>query len=175
MDNNSKPILRAYQSLVGKDKIALLLKKAKKFENNRILHVNATKFGGGVAEILINMIPLMRELKLNAEWKVFTAPDSFFEISKKMHNALQGNMEIHFSDEEISTYLSQAKSTFDQIQPKGDFIIIHDPQPCPVIKYRENKIGRWIWRCHIDTMNPNPQAWNLISEYLPPKWYRPIL
>ncbi len=167
MENNSTPILKAYQALVGKDQISLLLKKAKKFENNRILHVNATKFGGGVAEILTNMIPLMRELKLNAEWKIFTAPDSFFEISKKMHNALQGNMEIHFSNEEISDFLSQAESTYNQIQPKGDFIIIHDPQPCPVIKWEEKRKGKWIWRCHIDTKNPNPQAWNLISKYLP--------
>jgi trehalose synthase len=167
MENNNKPILEAYQPLVGEDQITRLLKKAKQFENNRILHVNATKFGGGVAEILTNMIPIMRELKLNAEWKIFTAPDSFFEISKKMHNALQGNMEIHFSDDEISTYLSQASSIYDQIHPEGDFIIIHDPQPCPVIKCEEVRKGKWIWRCHIDTMNPNPQAWNLISEYLP--------
>ncbi len=167
MENNNKPILEAYQSLVGKDQITLLLKKAKKFENKRILHVNSTKFGGGVAEILTNMIPLMEELNLNPEWKIFTAPDSFFKISKKMHNALQGNMEIQFSDEEVSAYLSQAKSTYEQIQPQEDFIIIHDPQPCPVIKFEERKEGKWIWRCHIDTSNPNPQAWDLISDYLP--------
>jgi len=167
MKENSDSILNRYSQLIGDKEVKKLQKKAKKYENNEILHVNATKFGGGVAEILTNMIPLMRELNLNAKWKIFTAPDSFFEISKKMHNALQGNMEIHFSDEEISTYLSQAKSTFDQIQPKGDFIIIHDPQPCPVIKFKEKRKGKWIWRCHIDTMNPNPQAWNLISEYLP--------
>ncbi len=167
MEDNNKPILDAYQSLVGKDQITLLLKKAKKLENKRILHVNSTKFGGGVAEILTNMIPLMEELKLNPEWKIFTAPDSFFEISKKMHNALQGNMEIQFSDAEVSAYLSQAKSTYEQIQPKEDFIIIHDPQPCPVIKFEERKEGKWIWRCHIDSSNPNPRAWDLISDYLP--------
>ncbi|MBY8984937.1 MAG: glycosyltransferase [Candidatus Lokiarchaeota archaeon] len=167
MKVKSDSILGRYSQLIGDKEIKNLQKKVKKFENNKILHVNATKFGGGVAEILSNMIPLMRELNLNADWKVFTAPDSFFEISKKMHNALQGNMNISFSDEEISIYLSQAKSTYDQIQPEGDFIIIHDPQPCPVIKFEEKRKGKWIWRCHIDTMNPNPQAWNLISEYLP--------
>lgn len=167
MKVNSDSILNQYSQLLGDKEVKNLQKKAKKFENNEILHVNATKFGGGVAEILNNMIPLMRELKLDADWKVFSAPDSFFEISKKMHNALQGNMDIHFTDDEISAYISQAESTYEQIQPKGDFIIIHDPQPCPVINFEEKKEGKWIWRCHIDTMNPNPQAWNLISKYLP--------
>lgn len=167
MNETSESILQNYSILLGIKDIRKLKKKAKKFEGNEILHINATKFGGGVAEILNNMIPLMRELKLVANWKVFSAPDSFFEISKKMHNALQGNMDIHFTDEEISAYISQAKYTYEQTQPKGDFIIIHDPQPCPVINFEEIKEGKWIWRCHIDTKNPNPQAWKLISKYLP--------
>jgi len=167
MSKGSDLILDRYIELLGKSDIERIQNKAHKFENSSVLHVNATKYGGGVAEILQNMIPLMHELRINAKWKVFTAPDEFFEISKKMHNALQGNMEIQFSDEEISIYISQAKSTYEQIQPEGDFIIIHDPQPCPVISFEEKKKGKWIWRCHIDTLNPNPQAWNLISEYLP--------
>ncbi|MFX1478228.1 MAG: glycosyltransferase [Promethearchaeota archaeon] len=167
MIENSKPILKEYEPIVGRDQIDILKKKSKKFQDNKVLHVNATKFGGGVAEILNNMIPLLVELKIDAEWKVFSAPQSFFEISKKMHNALQGNMEIHFSKDEISSYIEQARSTYEQIKPSGDFIIIHDPQPCPVIKYETKKEGKWIWRCHIDTKNPNPQAWDLISESLP--------
>ncbi len=163
----SESLMFRYSQLIGKEVIKRIQKKAKRFERKEVLNINATKFGGGVAEILQNMIPLMHELKINADWKVFTAPDSFFEISKKMHNALQGNMDIKFSDEEISAYISQAESTMEQIQPKGDFIIIHDPQPCPVIKLTEKKKGKWIWRCHIDTSNPNPQAWEIISEYLP--------
>jgi trehalose synthase len=165
--SDSELILNRYTNLIGKRMIDNLKKKAKIFENSKILHVNATKYGGGVAEILTNMVPLMKELKLDAEWKVFTAPDEFFEISKKMHNALQGNMEIHFTDDEISTYLSQAQSTFNQIKPEGDYIIIHDPQPCPIIGFKNIQDEKWIWRCHIDTMNPNPQAWDIISKYLP--------
>jgi len=167
MKVTSESLLFRYSKLLGKTKIKRLQDKAKNYAEKDILNINATKFGGGVAEILQNMIPLMQELKINAQWKVFTAPDSFFEISKKMHNALQGNMEIKFSDNEISAYISQAKSIYEQIQPKEDFIIIHDPQPCPIINYKEKKEGKWIWRCHIDTSNPNPQAWNLIAEYLP--------
>lgn len=165
--NGSDSILNRYSKLLGEKITKNLTNKAKIFENFKILHVNATKFGGGVAEILMNMVPLMKELKLDADWKVFTAPDDFFEISKKMHNALQGNMEINFTDDEISTFLDQAQSTYNQINPEGDFVIIHDPQPCPIIKFKENKKGKWIWRCHIDTMNPNPQAWDIISKYLP--------
>ncbi|MFW9819004.1 MAG: glycosyltransferase [Candidatus Thorarchaeota archaeon] len=163
---SSNSILTLYSKLLGKEEVNKIQKKAKLFEKKEILHINATKYGGGVAEILQNMIPLMHELEINAKWEVFTAPDSFFEISKKMHNALQGNMDIYFSENEISAYISQAKSTYEQIQPKGDFIVIHDPQPCPIINYAEQKKSKWIWRCHIDTSNPNPQAWNLISKYL---------
>ena len=109
----------------------------------------------------------MRELNIDANWEVFSAPESFFDISKKMHNALQGNMEIKFSENEVSTYYDQAQSTYEQVHPKGDFVIIHDPQPCPVINFASDRKGKWIWRCHIDTSTPNPQAWNLISKYLP--------
>ena len=167
MNTTSESILYRYSQLLGKKEVKRIRKKAKIFEKNEILHINSTKFGGGVAEILQSMIPLMHELEINAKWEVFTAPDSFFEISKKMHNALQGNMDIHFSDDEISAYISQAESIYEQIQPEGDFIIIHDPQPCPVIKYVKKNRSKWIWRCHIDTSNPNPQAWDLISDYLP--------
>jgi trehalose synthase len=132
-----------------------------------ILNVNSTKFGGGVAEILNSMLPLMKELGLNVDWRTFTAPDKFFEISKKMHNALQGNMDIHFTDEEITMYKKQASDTYKQVNPSEDFVIIHDPQPCPVIGELDKKKNKWIWRCHIDTSEPNPQAWSLISDYLP--------
>ncbi|MFX1411379.1 MAG: glycosyltransferase [Promethearchaeota archaeon] len=166
MEEKPKFILESYSSLVGKKQIDLLREKAKAFEKKKVLHINATKFGGGVAEILNNMVPLMKELNIDAKWEVFSAPEDFFEISKKMHNALQGNMEIYFSENEILTYVEQANSSFEQIQPKGDFIIVHDPQPCPIIKFADGKKGKWIWRCHIDTSNPNPQAWGLISNYL---------
>jgi trehalose synthase len=159
-------ILTEYEKLLGKERITALRLKAENLVNKKVLHVNSTKYGGGVAEILQKMVPLMKELGLKVEWKVFSAPDSFFEISKKMHNTLQGNMELGFSDSEISQFLSQAKSTYEQIRPDADFNIIHDPQPCPMIDSAKPKKGKWIWRCHIDTSNPNPQAWNLISNYI---------
>ncbi len=167
MEKKNNLILEAYQRLLGKKTINSLRKKAINFEQKTVLHINSTKFGGGVAEILNNMIPMMRELKIDAEWKVFTAPKSFFEISKKMHNALQGNMSINFSEDEISAFLEQSKSTYEQIHPNSDFVIIHDPQPSPVIEFAHERRGKWIWRCHIDTSDPNPQAWNLISRYFP--------
>jgi trehalose synthase len=167
MDNEKQSLFSSYESLLGKQKVRDLKKKAKNFKDKSVLNVNATKFGGGVAEILHNMVPLMQELGINADWKVFSAPESFFTISKKMHNALQGNMEISFSDQEISEFINQAELSYNQIQPNEDFVVIHDPQPCPIINFADKKKGRWIWRCHIDTSNPNPQAWDLISKYLP--------
>ena len=166
MANEQQQILNSYEELLGKKAVDSIKKKAATFVNKSILHVNATKFGGGVAEILQNMVAMMEELELNVNWKTFSAPDSFFQISKKMHNALQGNNEIKFSPEEITQFLDQAKDSYDQIQPVEDFVIIHDPQPCPIIKFAENRKGKWIWRCHIDTSNPNPQSWKLVLPYL---------
>jgi trehalose synthase len=174
-NNNSGSILEAYTPLLGLKPINKLKEKAQKFKGKTVLHVNATKYGGGVAEILQNMIPLMNELGIESSWKIFTAPDSFFDISKKMHNALQGNMEIHFTDKEINDYIEQAKSTYDQIRPDSDFNIIHDPQPCPIINFSDNKRGKWIWRCHIDTANPSvknkdipeAQAREIVEKFVP--------
>ena len=167
MDSELNSILAKYENLLGKKSVSRIKKKADELQQYSILNVNSTKFGGGVAEILNSMLPLMKELGLDVDWRTFTAPDKFFEISKKMHNALQGNMDIHFTDEEIAMYKKQASDTYKQIDPNEDFVIIHDPQPCPVIGELNKKENKWIWRCHIDTSEPNPQAWNLISKYLP--------
>ncbi len=164
---DSESILKKYESLLGIEIVNSIRNKAKKFLNKKVFHLNSTKFGGGVAEILDNMIPLMKELGLDPQWEIFSAPEEFFEISKKMHNALQGNKDISFSKEEIALYLNQAKNTYEEVHPEGDFVIIHDPQPCPVIEHAGDRKGKWIWRCHIDTSDPNPQAWNLISDFIP--------
>ncbi|MFX0010058.1 MAG: glycosyltransferase [Candidatus Hermodarchaeota archaeon] len=166
MTSEINSLLDAYETLLGKETIEIIKNKAKQFKNKTMLHVNATKFGGGVAEILQNMVALMTELELSVNWKTFSAPDSFFQISKKMHNALQGDSKISFSNEEITQFLDQAKNSYDQIHPEEDFVIIHDPQPCPIIKFAEERKGKWTWRCHIDTSNPNPQAWELVLPYL---------
>jgi len=166
MVEGKNSILNSYEILLGKEPVEIIKKKARAFEDKSILHVNATKFGGGVAEILQNMVALMEELNLDVKWKAFSAPDSFFQISKKMHNALQGNYKINFSTEEVNQFLEQAKEIYDQVHPEEDFVIIHDPQPCPVIKHAEKRKGKWIWRCHIDTSNPNPKAWDLIFPFL---------
>jgi len=166
MVEGKSSILNFYEILLGKEPVEIIKEKARAFEDKSILHVNATKFGGGVAEILQNMVALMEELDLDVKWKAFSAPDSFFQISKKMHNALQGNYKINFSTEEVNQFLEQAKDIYDQVHPEEDFVIIHDPQPCPIIKHAEKRKGKWIWRCHIDTSNPNPKAWDLIFPFL---------
>ncbi|TXT60597.1 MAG: Trehalose synthase [Promethearchaeota archaeon] len=160
-------MLESYTELLGSDIVSSIRNKAKTFLNKTVFHLNSTKFGGGVAELLSNMVPLMKELGLEPRWEIFSAPDDFFEVSKKMHNALQGNRDITFSEEEISLYLDQAKNTYEEVHPEGDYVIIHDPQPCPVIKHAKDRKGKWIWRCHIDTSDPNLQAWNLVSEFIP--------
>ncbi len=158
-----QPSIDAYAEIVGKKVIESIRQKAKKLAGRTVLNVNATKFGGGVAEILNRLVPGMNQLGINAQWEAFTAPSEFFEVSKKMHNAIQGNMSINFSEAEVKLYRDQARSTYEQIHPDADFVIIHDPQPCAVIDYASSRKGKWIWRCHIDPSTPNPQAWDMIS------------
>ncbi len=165
---NGKIIMLAeYLNLVGKDYIAKIREKARMLQDKSFLHINATKYGGGVAEILKNMVALMEELGLDVSWNVFSAPDSFFEISKKIHNAVQGNRDIKFSQEELKTYLNQGLSIYKELTPDADYVIIHDPQPAPTIKYAEKTNNYWIWRCHIDSSDPNPQIWDVLKEILP--------
>ncbi len=164
--SESKKILDKYEKLIGTDIIKRIREKAEPLKNKKIFNVNATKFGGGVAEILQNMVPLMRELNLDANWEAFSASQQFFEISKRMHNALQGNKRIKFSENDKEIFLGQAKASFEQLKPRGDFIIIHDPQPCPIINHAVNRKGKWIWRCHIDTSDPNEAAWDLVEPYI---------
>lgn len=127
---------------------------------------SATAFGGGVAEILQSMIPLMRDLGIDVEWEVLEANNSFFNITKKMHNGLQGQ-EGYLTEEEKELYLraneENAKSTNVDLY---DIVVIHDPQPIPMIEYSKGKKCKWIWRCHIDTSNANPAYWDFIFSFM---------
>ncbi len=131
----------------------------------RMVHVNATSLGGGVAEILDNFVLLMNDVGVRTDWRVLHGTPDFFEVTKKFHNTLQGNRELSFSDEEFELYRHINRRFARFVDLDHDFVIIHDPQPAALVEYVPHT-NPWIWRCHIDITNPNPQAWDFMEPFV---------
>ena len=168
--------LERYRESVREGVIEQLREEARDLVGASVLHVNATAYGGGVAEILNSMVPLMRDLGILADWKVISGTDEFFGVTKAMHNALQGkphDWTAHERDLWVETNRQNAAEWDDY-----DYIFIHDPQPAPLLAILKSDgakpQGRWIWRCHIDLTNAQPEAWDLlrpfVSEYAGSIW-----
>ncbi|HEX9137307.1 MAG TPA: glycosyl transferase family 1, partial [Nitrospirota bacterium] len=155
-------MINAYKGIAPKGDLVLLRKLGKVFGNRVFLHVNSTREGGGVAEILQRMIPILKGLGIDARWEVIKGDVEFFSITKKIHNALQGNEE-HFTKQMWTHHFEVNRTNADKLDLEADSVLIHDPQPAPLINFR--KKGTWIWRCHIDVSNPRLDAWNSLKEY----------
>jgi trehalose synthase len=150
-----------YKGVAPQGDMVALLKLGDLLRGRRFLHINSTKEGGGVAEILHRMIPILQAIGINARWEVIKGDVRFYDITKKIHNALQGNDEDLTSamwayHEEVN---ARNAATLDL---DADAVLIHDPQPAPLIQYR--KSGVWIWRCHIDVSNPQQDVWNSLKR-----------
>lgn len=157
--------LREYEQFVGPDVIDELEIYAGKLQNISVQNINSTAVGGGVAEILTRMIPLLKELGVNACWDVIKGGEKFFEVTKKMHNALHGQ-QVTFTRDEIDLYLNTNEQNRNEMELKGDIIFIHDPQPCALVLAKKSNGNRWIWRCHIDFSNPDLFTWQFLKEYI---------
>jgi len=158
--------LEALRPVVGDETIQMLRELAAPLRGLRVLHVNATAFGGGVAEILATHIPLLRDLGLEAEWRVIHGDDAFFRVTKAMHNGLQG-MDLAFTREMQEIWKEGNRRNAASLEGDYDVILIHDPQPAGIPFLRERRGARfWIWRCHIDTSAPNPDFWTFLLPYL---------
>lgn len=157
--------ITCYEKSTYPEEIEKLREYAKHLRGLRVVHINATPYGGGVAEILRSEIPLLRDLGIKADWKVITGDSEFFEITKKMHNGLQGGKE-DLSEEEKKTYLEYSEHNSQLLDKEYDLYVIHDPQPLGLLKYNQGSDAKWIWRCHIDTSEPNEQIWNFLKPYL---------
>lgn len=131
----------------------------------RVLHVNATPYGGGVSELLRSVIPLLNDLGLVADWKIIRGDDAFFQATKALHNALQGAT-TGLTGPQRETYLASANENARLLEEDYDVVVIHDPQPAAIPLLRGKGTARWIWRCHIDTSHPNPAALALLLPYL---------
>jgi trehalose synthase len=160
--------LADYTHLAGKSLVAEIRELAGELEGLKVLHLSATAFGGGVSEILYTLIPLMTDVGIEAEWQVMLGREEFYNVTKRLHNALQGNPDS-LSEDEWKIFERYNALNASEISGGWDVIIIHDPQPAGIRRHVPDKAGTWIWRCHIDLSAPNPDAISrlvpLIREY----------
>jgi trehalose synthase len=156
--------LEDYQPLVGRETVERIRQKAAKLKGLPVANFNSTYYGGGVAEMLSSLTLLMNSLGLRTEWRLIQGTADFFSITKKMHNALQGG-EIDLS--------KIKKEIFEQVIYENslrnfldhEFIIVHDPQPLPLIEHYEKKCP-WIWRCHLDLSRPDAETWKYLRRWI---------
>jgi len=155
-----------YRPIVGDEVLEEVRVLAEPLRGARVVHVNATAFGGGVAEILSTLVPLMRDVGLDAEWQVIEGSDEFFNVTKACHNGLQG-MDIPFTMEMQAIWQRYNQRNAAKFEGDYDFVIIHDPQPAGMLHYHGRGGGKhWAWRCHIDTSHPNPAYWSFFAPYI---------
>ncbi len=153
-----------YRKIVGDDVIAEIYKKARKLYGKYILNINSTYQGGGVAEILSSLVPLMNNTGIDAEWRILHGNPDFFTVTKKFHNALQG-AKINLTDLKKKLYTETNGDFAIYTHIKHDAVMIHDPQPLPLITFYRKR-QPWIWRCHIDLTNPNKEVWDYLKSFI---------
>lgn len=157
--------LQDYASIVGRDLIDEIRELAEPLKGHKVLHLSATAYGGGVAEILYTILPLMRDVGLDAEWRVIYGREDFFNATKLMHNALQG-APTDLSADEWTTWRRYNELNARELAPGWDSCIVHDPQPAAIHSLAAEKADSWIWRCHIDLSTPNPATISHLREYI---------
>jgi trehalose synthase len=157
--------LEAYRSIAPAAILEELRRCAVDLRGARVLHLNATPYGGGVSELLRSAIPLLNDLGLVADWKIISGDEAFFQVTKAVHNGLQGADRV-LTAEEQATYLTASRQNAQSLEESYDFIVVHDPQPAAILPLHGKGTARWIWRCHIDTAQPNPAVWGFLRGYL---------
>jgi trehalose synthase len=156
-----------YEPIIGKSSIDELRFVADKLKNKIMQNVNSTFSGGGVAEILHNMIPLLNQLGVDARWEVIRGNEKFFEVTKRFHNALHGyNKAPAITEEEYKVFDEVSQKNIDDLKLQGDIFLIHDPQPIALIARKKEIGGKWVWRCHIDVSNPDESVWKFLKKYI---------
>ncbi|NNB89503.1 glycosyltransferase [Corallococcus exiguus] len=153
-----------YERYVGAEVVERILEKARPLQDLRVVHVNSTYYGGGVAELLSPLTLLMNSVGMATEWRAIQGPPDFFSITKKMHNALQG-ADIHLTSMKATIYEEVVYENAVRNRLDHDRVVIHDPQPLPIVRY-SRKRGPWIWRCHVDLSNPEPSLWAYLKPFV---------
>ena len=157
--------LERYRGIVGDDLVAEIRDRAHDLRGLRVLEVSAAATGGGVAEMLSSLVPLQRDVGLDVEWELITADAEFFELTKKLHNGLQG-MDVEIGEAELDAYLAHNEAHAKALGDDWDVIVIHDPQPAAVRSFTPDSGGRWVWRCHVDSSSPNSAVWEFLRPYV---------
>ncbi|MBN2324649.1 MAG: glycosyltransferase [Spirochaetes bacterium] len=153
-----------YRTIVGDHVLYNVYHKAQRLYGKHILHLNSTYQGGGVAEILATLVPLMNDIGIDTGWRILHGNPDFFTITKKFHNALQGqSLNLTKIKKALYTATNENFSVYTHID--HDCVIIHDPQPLPLIKYHKKR-QPWVWRCHIDLSNPSSEIWEFLKGFI---------
>ncbi|MFH1609792.1 MAG: hypothetical protein ABID40_04095 [Candidatus Bipolaricaulota bacterium] len=157
--------IERYVPYVGEEAIAAVFKAARPLYGLRVLEINATFHGGGVAGMLHSLIPLMNDVGIDANWNLLYGDPNLFQVTKKLHNALQGEP-VELTEREVADYL-RVNEAFARYSPVADHdvIIVHDPQPLPMVRYHQ-RVNPWVWRCHIDISNPHPAVWEMLKPFI---------
>lgn len=156
--------LDRYEELLGPE-VEELRALARPLSGRSILMVNSTAIGGGVAELLSGVVPILEELSLPARWEVIAGGKDFFEVTKAFHNALHGGPS-HLPANAFEIFRAYNEMNRASTRLDSEFVVIHDPQPVGLIDGRENGAGHWIWRCHIDLSHPNPAVWEFLEPWV---------
>lgn len=158
--------IRDYTEVVGESVTRELYMLAERLEGRTVQHINSTAVGGGVAEILHRMVPLLSELGVSTAWDVIKGGEHFFQVTKKFHNALHGRR-VDFSREDWDVFAETTRFNAETLGITGDIVFVHDPQPIGLIeKRREGADKRWIWRCHVDFSTPEPTVWKFLKRFI---------
>ncbi|MEW5758685.1 MAG: glycosyltransferase [Candidatus Omnitrophota bacterium] len=152
-----------YIPIVGESVIDDLRLIADRLKGKVVQHINSTAVGGGVAEILTRMASLIKSLGVDARWDLIKGGENFFEVTKKIHNALHGRKEI-ITQQDLDIFLETSKENIRDVNIYGDIVFIHDPQPIALVE--KKKDNKWVWRCHIDASNPNQKIWDFLVDYI---------
>jgi trehalose synthase len=153
-----------YREVVPKGTVDFLKRLAEQVKGRKILHVNSTKLGGGVAEMLRSHIPLLHDVGIDAEWHTISGTEEFFNVTKSFHNALQGQ-DQRLSQQMLQEYLEVNQENARRLSFAADYVVIHDPQPAALIKSRPTH-GKWVWRCHIDVSRPQWKVWGFLKQFV---------
>jgi trehalose synthase len=156
--------VKDYVELVGEETVERILEKARRLSDLHLININSTYYGGGVAQLLGSLTLLMNLAGIQTGWRVIQGRPDFFSITKKMHNALQG-AEINLTEMKMQIYEEVAYENALRNHLDHDIVIVHDPQPLPIVACYRKK-APWVWRCHVDLSNPDPELWNYMAPFV---------
>ncbi len=160
-------LLDRYEEVVGPREIQRLRQLAARLAGKRIVHVNSTRTGGGVAEILGWMVPLMQELGLDARWEVISGSADFYRVTKAFHNGLQG-LPVVLRKSDFDLHMEVNRENAERLNLEADVVFVHDPQPIYLPRFTPSgRVSRWVWRCHIDASRPNRLVWKYLEAAIP--------